>query len=140
MTVVRDGDAALDMLRCESFDVALLDIVMPGRDGLEVLRLVRDESSPPEVIIITGNGTVETAIGAMQLGAFDYLAKPYRMAEIDVLVRRAWEKREAARETARFDKRLAVVDPFPELVTQPPADAGDPRHRAAGGAQHDARS
>lgn len=117
VTVVRDGEAALDRLRCESFDVALLDIEMPGRDGLEVLRLVRDESSPPEVIIITGNGTVETAIGAMRLGAFDYLAKPYRMAEIDVLVRRAWEKREAARETARLEKRLAAVDPFPELVT-----------------------
>ncbi|MEP7380354.1 MAG: sigma-54 dependent transcriptional regulator [Gemmatimonadota bacterium] len=120
VTVVRDGDAALEMLRCESFDVALLDIVMPGRDGLEVLRLVRDESSPPEVIIITGNGTVETAIGAMRLGAYDYLAKPYRMAEIDVLVRRAWEKREAARETARLEKRLEIVDPFSELVTSHP--------------------
>lgn len=120
VTVVRDGDAALGMLRCESFDVALLDIVMPGRDGLEVLRHLRDEPSPPEVIIITGNGTVETAIGAMRLGAYDYLAKPYRMAEIDVLVRRAWEKREAARETARLEKRLQVVDPLPELVTTHP--------------------
>src|SRR5690606_20097037 len=100
------------------FDVALLDIVMPGLDGLEVLRLVRDEPSPPEVIIITGNATVETAIGAMRLGAYDYLAKPYRMAEIDVLVRRAWERRELARENARLEKRLASVDPLPELVTQ----------------------
>ena len=120
VTVVRDGDSALATLRSESFDVALLDIVMPGLDGLEVLRHLRDEPSPPEVIIITGNGTVETAIGAMRLGAYDYLSKPYRMAEIDVLVRRAWEKRELARTNARLEKRLDAVDPFPELVTQHP--------------------
>ncbi|GMV09760.1 MAG: sigma-54-dependent Fis family transcriptional regulator [Gemmatimonadota bacterium] len=118
VTVVRDGESALATLRTESFDVALLDIVMPGLDGLEVLRLLRDEPSPPEVIIITGNGTVETAIGAMRLGAYDYLTKPYRMAEIDVLVRRAWERRELARENARLEKRLASVDPLPELVTR----------------------
>ncbi|MEO6443700.1 MAG: sigma-54 dependent transcriptional regulator [Gemmatimonadaceae bacterium] len=119
--VVRDGVSALALLRSESFDVALLDIVMPEMDGLEVLRCVRDEPVPPEVIIITGNGTVETAIGAMRLGAYDYLSKPYRMAEIDVLVRRAWEKRELARENARLEKRLQAVDPFPELLTQHPA-------------------
>ncbi len=120
VTVVRDGATALATLRAESYDVALLDIVMPELDGLEVLRHVRDEPSPPEVIIITGNGTVETAIGAMRLGAYDYLSKPYRMAEIDVLVRRAWERRELARENARLEKRLQSVDPLPELVTQHP--------------------
>ncbi|MCC6929576.1 MAG: sigma-54-dependent Fis family transcriptional regulator [Gemmatimonadaceae bacterium] len=120
VTVVRDGDAALAAMRAESFDVALLDIVMPGLDGLQVLRLVREEPTYPEVIIITGNGTVETAIGAMRLGAYDYLTKPYRMAEIDVLVRRAWEKRELALENARLAKRLQSVDPLPELVTQHP--------------------
>ena len=95
---VTDGRAALDALRAEAYDVALLDIVMPELDGLEVLKQVRAEADPPEVIIITGNGTIETAISAMKLGAYDYMAKPYRMAEIDVLVRRAWEKRRLARE------------------------------------------
>jgi DNA-binding NtrC family response regulator len=118
VTVVRNGTAALDALRAESFDVALLDIVMPELDGLEVLRLLRDEPSAPEVIIITGNGTIETAIAAMRLGAYDYLSKPYRMAEIDVLVRRAWEKREMARENVRLHTRLRQVDPLPELVTR----------------------
>lgn len=118
VTVVRNGTAALHALRAESFDVALLDIVMPELDGLEVLRLLRDEPSPPEVIIITGNGTIETAIAAMRLGAYDYLSKPYRMAEIDVLVRRAWEKREMARENVRLHARLRQVDPLPELVTR----------------------
>mgnify|MGYP003580580335 CR=1 FL=1 len=80
VTAVSDGRAALEALRAESFDVALLDIVMPEMDGLEVLRQIREEPEAPEMIIITGNGTIETAITAMKLGAYDYLSKPYRMA------------------------------------------------------------
>lgn len=118
VTVVRDGNAALGALRAETFDVALLDIVMPEVDGLEILRQLRADPHPPEVIIITGNGTIETAITAIRLGAYDYLSKPYRMAEIDVLVRRAWEKRELGRENALLHTRLERVDPLPDLVTQ----------------------
>ncbi|HTL94592.1 MAG TPA: sigma-54 dependent transcriptional regulator [Gemmatimonadaceae bacterium] len=113
-----DGRAALDALRAEAFDVALLDIVMPELDGLEVLRQVREDVSPPEVIIITGNGTIETAISAMKLGAYDYLSKPYRMAEIEVLVRRAWEKRQLSIENTLLQSRLARADAAPEVVTQ----------------------
>ena len=102
VTTARDGLRALDLLRLEQFDVALLDIVMPGLDGLDVLRQVREDSSPPEVIIITGNGTIETAIAALKLGAYDFLSKPYRMAEIEALVRRAWEKRQLARDNERL--------------------------------------
>jgi two-component system response regulator AtoC len=118
VAVYNDGRSALDALRAESFDVALLDIVMPEMDGLEVLRQIREELSPPEVIIITGNGTIETAISAMKLGAYDYLAKPYRMAEIDVMVRRAWEKRELTRENALLHKRLSRAEAVSEIVTQ----------------------
>jgi DNA-binding NtrC family response regulator len=87
-------------------------------DGLETLRHLRAEADPPEVIIITGNGTVETAITAMKLGAYDYMAKPYRMAEIDVLVRRAWEKHQLARENRYLQARLSRVDATPEVITQ----------------------
>ena len=113
-----DGRAALDALRAEAFDVALLDIVLPELDGLEVLRQLREDVSPPEVIIITGNGTIETAISAMKLGAYDYLSKPYRMAEIEVLVRRAWEKRQLSLENTLLQSRLARADAVPEVVTQ----------------------
>jgi two-component system response regulator AtoC len=115
---VGDGKTALQAVRSEAFDVALVDIVMPEMDGLETLRHLRAEPDPPEVIIITGNGTVETAITAMKLGAYDYMAKPYRMAEIDVLVRRAWEKRQLARENRYLQARLSRVDATPEVVTQ----------------------
>ncbi len=118
VTVCRDGRAALTALRGESFDVALLDIVMPEMDGLEVLKSLREDPSPAEVIIITGNGTIETAISAIRLGAYDYLSKPYRMAEIDVLVRRAWEKRQLTKENALLHKRLSRADAMPEIITE----------------------
>ena len=118
VTVTRDGASALAALRSEAYDVALLDIVMPEMDGLEVLRHIREEPNHPEVIIITGNGTIETAITAIRLGAYDYLSKPYRMAEIDVLVRRAWERRELAQENAQLHNRLSRLDSVPEIMTQ----------------------
>ena len=120
VTVVGDGARALAALRADVYDVALLDIVMPHLDGLEVLRSVREDPAAPEVIMITGNGTVDTAITALRLGAFDYLSKPYRMAEIDLLVGRACEKRELARENAALHSRLQNVDPLPQLVTYYP--------------------
>ena len=118
LRTVTDGRAALEALRAEAFDVALLDIVMPELDGLEVLKQVRADADPPEVIIITGNGTIETAISAMKLGAYDYMAKPYRMAEIDVLVRRAWEKRRLARENVLLQSQLDRAGGAGEIATQ----------------------
>ncbi len=116
--IVRDGKSALDLLRSEPFDVALLDVVMPELDGLEVLRLVREEPLPPEIIVITGNGTIETALAALKLGAYDFLSKPYRMAEIDALVRRAWEKRLLIRNNHHLRARLERQAPVGSFVTQ----------------------
>jgi DNA-binding NtrC family response regulator len=118
VATVGDGRGAIEALRTESFDVALLDIVMPELDGLEVLRRLRDDTDRPEVIIITGNGTIETAISAMKLGAYDYISKPYRMAEIDLLVRRAWEKRNLVRQNALLESRLARADRGAEFLTR----------------------
>ena len=118
VTIVRNGKAALEKLRSETYDVALLDIVMPEMDGLEVLRQVREEPLPPEIIVITGNGTSETAIAALKLGAYDFLSKPYRMAEIDALVRRAWEKRMLARDNHVLQSRLRRASGEPRFETQ----------------------
>ena len=115
VTVVHDGRAALDALADEAFDVALLDVVMPEVDGLEVLRRLREAPAPPEVLVLTGNGTVETTLSAMRLGAYQVLSKPYRMAEIEAVVRRAWEKRVLRREQQRWvawRRRVAAVHPF----------------------------
>jgi two-component system NtrC family response regulator len=106
VTRVRDGRAALEALRTDTFDVALLDIVMPEVDGLEVLRQLRRGVLPPEVIVITGNSAVETALAALALGAYDLLAKPYRMAEVEAVVRKAWEKRVLVRDNAMLRAAL----------------------------------
>jgi len=119
-TLTLTGDATLEALRAQAFDVAVLDVTMPGIDGLEILRRLREEADPPEVVVVTGNRTVEPAIASVRLGAYDYLTKPYRMADIEVLVRRAFEKRELARENTLLHNRLAQLDPLPEIVTQDP--------------------
>ncbi len=118
VTIVRNGRDALDKLRNERFDVALLDIVMPQIDGLEVLRQLRSQPLPPEVIVVSGNSTVDTALSAIRLGAYDMLAKPYRMAEVEALVRRAWEKRVLLRHNAAMTAQLHRCGLPPEFETQ----------------------
>jgi two-component system NtrC family response regulator len=81
---------------------------------------LQPESDPPQVIIITGNGTIDTAITAIKLGAYDYIPKPYRMTEIDVMVRRAWEKRELLRATRLLFTQVAhrSVGGLGEIATE----------------------
>lgn len=117
---VPDGTQALARLRQQLFDVALVDINMPGLDGLEVLRQMRNEPDPPEVVIMTGEGTVDSAITAVKLGAYDYVTKPYRMEEIEVVVQKAGEKRDLATENARLQTELdKVVDAEPVISRDP---------------------
>jgi two-component system response regulator AtoC len=121
VVVAPDGRAAVDALKAEEFDVALVDLVMPEVDGIGVLREAMALDARPEVVIVTGNGTVETAIAAMKLGAYDYLTKPCRVAELDMVVRRAYEKRTLAQENLRLQTRLSRREEFPEIVTASPA-------------------
>ncbi len=121
VVAVPDGRAAVESLRAAEFDVALVDLVMPGVDGIGVLREAMELDAPPEVVIVTGNGTVETAIAAMKLGAYDYLTKPCRVAELDIVVRRAFEKRRLAVENVRLQTRLSRREEFPEIITASPA-------------------
>lgn len=137
VTRVRDGRAALDALHAGTFDVALLDVIMPELDGLEVLRALGAMPAPPEAIVMTGNGTVDTAITAIQLGAYDYLAKPYRMAEVDLLIWRAAEKRAlrlaaAARRWAGAPGDAVFITRMPELGATLAAAEREARANGAG--------
>lgn len=112
--------SALAQIRQQLFDVALVDINMPGLDGLEVLRQIRNEPDPPEVVIMTGEGTVDNAITAVKLGAYDYVTKPYRMEEIEVVVQKAGEKRDLSAENVRLQSALGrVVDDSPIISRDP---------------------
>ena len=107
VTLVRDGAEAAARLAAEPFEVALVDVQMPGLDGVEVLARARALPRPPEVIIATGNGAAAGVAAALGGGAYDAVAKPYRMAEVELLVRRAAEKRALRDEVEALRAELA---------------------------------
>jgi DNA-binding NtrC family response regulator len=119
--VAPDGEAALRKLEESNVDVLLCDINMPRIDGMEVLRRVHERPNPPEVIMLTGQATVETAVEAMKLGAYDYLTKPYRITELDVRVKQAAEKRRLRVDNVRLREQLARQSALPEIVSVSPA-------------------
>jgi DNA-binding NtrC family response regulator len=112
-----DGEAALRKLEESNVDVLLCDINMPRIDGMEVLRRVHERPNPPEVIMLTGQATVETAVEAMKLGAYDYLTKPYRITELDVRVKQAAEKRRLRVDNLRLREQLARQSGLPNIVS-----------------------
>jgi DNA-binding NtrC family response regulator len=115
--VAPDGEAALRRLEETNVDVLLCDINMPRMDGMELLRRVHERPNPPEVIMLTGQATVETAVEAMKLGAYDYLTKPYSITELDVRVRQAAEKRQLRVDNQRLREQLARQSALPEIVS-----------------------
>jgi DNA-binding NtrC family response regulator len=115
--VAPDGEAALRKLEESNVDVLLCDINMPRIDGMEVLRRVHERPNPPEVIMLTGQATVETAVEAMKLGAYDYLTKPYRITELDIRVKQAAEKRRLRVDNLRLREQLARQSGLPDIVS-----------------------
>src|SRR3954454_4987155 len=117
-----DGEAAWAMLQEQDFDVLLCDINMPRLDGMGLLRRTREQcQNPPEVIMLTGQATVESAIEAMKLGAYDYLTKPYRIAELSALVTQAAEKHQLKVDNQRLRAQIARTSgKMPDIVAQSP--------------------
>ena len=103
---VENGEACLDLLRKTAFDVVLLDIWLPGIDGLDALQKIRNLDNPPEVIMISGHGTIETAVRATKLGAFDFLEKPLSLDKTLILVKNAVESKKLRRENVDLKKQL----------------------------------
>jgi DNA-binding NtrC family response regulator len=89
--VAPDGSEALRLLHGKSFDVILLDVVMPGIDGISLMKKLKEDSGTPAIIVLTGKATVETAVEAMKNGAYDYLTKPYKLDELVIVIDRAYE-------------------------------------------------
>ncbi len=82
-----------NFLSTKAFDIGIYDINLPRINGVELLGLTKEVSPNMEIIMLTGHGTVETAIETMKLGAYDYLRKPYALTELEVTVAKAWEKK-----------------------------------------------
>jgi two-component system response regulator AtoC len=115
---VPDGQQALDIVRSCQVDLVLLDIRLPGMDGLEVLERIKGLDEQLDVILITAVKTVRTAVSAMKLGAFDYLTKPFDEDEVLALIRRALDKRALEREVVFLRSELARREDTYEMVGQ----------------------
>ena len=120
VTAVKDGAAALREAEAQPFDMILLDIRMPGIDGLTLLKQVRERRPDAQVVIMTAHGTMETAVQAMQDGAYDYLAKPFDLDEALLLAERALSARRLTQEVASLKAGLKEVWEFGALVGRHP--------------------
>ncbi len=95
------GLKALEMLGAQEFDVVVLDVKMPGMDGIETLREIKLKKPLVEVIMLTGHASVESGIQGMQLGAFDYVMKPVALDDLMDKLRQAYERRVLQQEYAK---------------------------------------
>src|SRR5271163_1619995 len=105
-SVSPSGEDCLDLLRNTNFDLILLDVWLTGIDGLEVLEKIREADDPPEVIMISGHGTIETAVRATKLGAYDFAEKPLSLEKTLILVKNAIDARRLRHENLDLRKQL----------------------------------
>jgi DNA-binding NtrC family response regulator len=93
VTGAENGQRALEVLAEQDIDVIVLDVKMPGMDGIETLRAIKERKPLTEVIMLTGHASVESGIQGMQLGAFDYVMKPVALDELLEKMRQAYERK-----------------------------------------------
>lgn len=108
--VCEDGLAAVQAVEKATFDAAILDIRMPGLTGIETLKRIKEASPETEVVLLTGHATVDTAVESLRYGAFDYLTKPCKMAELEVVLARIAEKRQLLHKNIALENRLKATE------------------------------
>ncbi len=111
-----DGMKALDNINNNVFDLAILDMLMPVMNGIEVLKRIIEKSPETTVIIITAFASHETAIEAMKLGAYDYITKPFKIDEIKLVIKKALDKKGLERENLRLRKELQTKYGFANII------------------------
>ena len=118
VTAVSSGEAGIKLAKESSFDLILLDLKMPGMDGLEALTFFKEQDPEVMVIMITGYPDVETAVKAMRLGVYDYISKPFTPPELRLVVERALEKRSLSLENEYFRQQLGVRNHSDQIIGQ----------------------
>ena len=113
---VQDGRQALQKVEENLYDVMILDIMMPNVDGLEVLRRVKETHPNVDIIMVTGLAQIDTAVKAMKLGAFDYIAKPFEPDELKLVVQRALERRRLLQENLNLKTEVSSKYRFENII------------------------
>jgi DNA-binding NtrC family response regulator len=124
VTVCPDGKAAVKALEKSTFDAAILDLRMPGLNGIEVLEQLRQIAPDTEAIVMTGHASMETAIEAVRLGAFDYITKPCKLTEIEAILTKVLEKRDLKHQNLALQSRVQAAEGPTVLVGTSPAMTG----------------
>ncbi|MCM2256864.1 MAG: sigma-54 dependent transcriptional regulator [Vicinamibacteria bacterium] len=120
VTTVASAEEALRSLERTQPDVVLLDLRLPDKTGLEVLPRIRELSPASEVIMLTGHGSIDSAIEAVRAGAFDYVTKPCPLDELEVRIQRSLERQALRRRTSLLERGLTPADPAASFVGDSP--------------------
>jgi DNA-binding NtrC family response regulator len=115
------GEEALGLAQRREFDVAVFDMMMPGMSGLELLKRFKTDHPDCEVILLTGQGSIETAVEAMKLGAYDYLQKPFPLKDLEVVAGKACERRRLRKENTQLKVLLERSRPMADMIGRSPA-------------------
>jgi two-component system response regulator PilR (NtrC family) len=120
VTSASDGLEGISHIDKDIFDLVITDIKMPGADGFEVLKKVKNISPGTVVIMITAFGTTEAAIEAMKLGAYDYIHKPFKIDEIRLIVKKAIEKKRLSEEVSLLRDKVKITYRLENIIGQSP--------------------
>ncbi len=115
------GEAAIEALGSSNFAVAIVDMVMPGISGIELLEKIKEDNPDAEVILLTGQGTIERAVEAMKLGAYDFLCKPVRMKQLETVVAKAGESARMRKENRQLRAIIQRGQPKHKMIGESPA-------------------
>ncbi len=115
-TICPDGLTAVAALERNTYDCILVDLDMPGCGGIEVIARAKHLSPDTEAVVLTGKSSLETAVAALRHGAFDYLTKPCKLADLETLLLRVAEKRELTNKCRALKRRLERIEGAPDLI------------------------
>ena len=116
VSIASNGAEAIERIGKESYDLAIVDIQMPGINGIEVLRNIRDKNYNTTIIMITAFASHESAIEAMKLGAYDYITKPFKIDEIKLVIKKSLDKKVLEKENTRLKKELETKYGFENII------------------------
>jgi len=116
VTVCPDGSTAVAALEKNNYDCIIVDLDMPGLNGIEVIAKLKETAPETEAVVLTGKSTTESAIAALRYGAFDYLTKPCKLVAIEALLRRVSNKRELTKKYYALQRRLEAIEGAPTLI------------------------